>query len=97
MSDTPTIGDDNLEFLSDPVAHKETLRLYRLENLRADHAEVRCADLECELAVVREQRDRAMRLIGNAKPAWNDSERKDEWFHQENVLMAEIAKEKEAK
>ena len=53
--------------------------------------------LERELVVVREQRDRAMRLIGNAKPAWADSERKDEWFHQENVLMAEITKEKELK
>ena len=56
----PTIGDDNLEFLSDPKQHKETLRLHRLENLRANHAEVRCGDLEQELEKALEQRDRAM-------------------------------------
>jgi len=47
--------ENRMKFLCDPEQHKETLRLHRLENLRANHAEVKCADLERELATVTAQ------------------------------------------
>ena len=85
MSDTPTPRTD--EFYYDPN-NSDAIKLSLIDFAR---------QLMRELTHAIEQRDRAMRLIGNAKPAWTDSERKDECFHQENVLMAEITKEKEAK
>jgi hypothetical protein len=93
----PTIGDDNLEFLADPKQHKETLRLYRLESHRADHAEVRAADLERELERVKAQRDRAMELHQQYDGARTNTEAFTKWMRDLLTLKSEIAKEKEAK
>jgi HPt (histidine-containing phosphotransfer) domain-containing protein len=98
--------ENRMKFLSDQEQHKETLRLHRLENLRANHAEVRCADLECELAVVREQRDRAMELIKETADAHRDVDNyhynecdsiECEYCLQYEILRNEIEREKEAK
>lgn len=64
--------ENRMKFLSDQEQHKETLRLHRLENLRANHAEVRCADLEQRLATALAQRDRAMALAKETASAHKD-------------------------